>query len=373
MNEAILETKFSERLKEREETMCLRDCDLVGLNRAELYRRLKAVIGNSPIHQIDLPNGNILLQVNETRGLSESHYDRVFIPLLESLEEDGKIERDSDVLETSSGNAGISFAWAARKLRFNPYVFMPDYVPEPRIIETQRMAGHEQVVLIDDKKKFLKACSDAMVKHLRGNRDRVGAEGRKIWMANHSQNNIVPGFFAPIAQEARRFAGAIDYFIGGIGNGSTVLGIGEDLKRHSPDTKVIGFEPHRAATYFQRERVRWGNFTVPILGEGEAVHTEWSFHDLPGIGGSGNINMPFIERAIQDRIMDDIVPVDEKSILSTVRYNEELKPEERLGNSSLVARAIAEKMALDVRDKTFLTLAYDRTDRYGKPQYTPSK
>lgn len=367
----IPETRFSTRLERREKELGLDRSSLVDATRAQLYGRLKSAIGHSPVCEIALPNGNTILQVNETHGPSESHYDRVFVPLLENLEKEGKIAVGSDILETSTGSAGISFAWAAKKLGFNPYVFMPSYVPEPRIVETQRLAGREHVMLIDDRKEYIKACSDAMVDHLKANKARVSMEGRRIWMANHSQNLIVPSFFAPIVDEARAFAKGrdIDYFIGGIGNGSTLFGIGERLKQLFSQASVIGFEPHRAATYFHSERARWGNLVAPILGEGESVHAEWSFHDLPGTGGSGNVNMPFINSAIESGIMDDVVPVDERYILSNARHNEALPVEERLGNSSLVAIAIAEKMAMDVSNKVFLVLAYDRADRYGKPQY----
>lgn len=367
----IPETRFSARLERREKESGLDRPSLVDATRAQLYDRLKSAIGHSPICEIELANGNTLLQVNETHGPSESHYDRVFVSLLENLEKEGRITAGADVLETSTGSAGISFAWAAKKLGFNPYVFMPSYVPEPRIVETQRLAGHEQVVLIDDRKEYVKACSDAMVAHLKANKARVSAAGKKIWMANHSQNPIVPSLFAPIADEAHNFSDgrSIDYFIGGIGNGSTLLGIGERLKQFSSRTKVIGFEPHRAATYFHSEHARWGNLVAPILGKNESVHAEWSFHDLPGTGGSGNVNMPFINSAIENGIMDDVVPVDERYILSNTRHNEVLSIEERLGNSSLVAMAIAERMAMDVSNKVILVLAYDRADRYGKPQY----
>lgn len=367
----IPETGFSARLERREKELELDKISLVDATRVQLYDRLKSVIGHSPICEIKLPNGNTLLQINETHGPSESHYDRVFVPLLESLEKEERIGVGADVLETSTGSAGISFAWAAKKLGFNPYIFMPSYVPEPRIVESQRLAGHEQVTLIDDRKQYVKACSDAMVAHLKANKAKVNAEGRKIWMANHSQNLIVPSFFAPIADEAHNFAGVgnIDYFIGGIGNGSTLLGIGERLKQYSLRTKVIGFEPHRAATYFHSERSRWGHVVSPILGENESVHAEWSFHDLPGTGGSGNVDMPFMNAAIKNGIIDDVMPVDERFILSSSRYNEGLSHEEKLGNSSLVAIAIAERMAMDVSNKVFLALAYDRADRYGKPQY----
>lgn len=363
----IPETRFSLRLRKREQELNIREQDLVGLTRTQLFERLKAALGSNPIREIALPQGNTLLQIDETAGPTESHYDRVFVPLLEILENEGKIGPNAHVLETSTGSAGISFAWAAKKLEFQPHVFMPSYVPEPRILETQRLAGTGSVVLVDDRKQYIKACSDAMVQYLKWNREMIRTNNGKIWMANHSQDLRVPAFFSSIAAEVYNYVqgSSIDYFIGGIGNGSTILGIGKRLKEFFPASKVIGFEPHRAATYYNRYYTKWGNFVVPILGDGEKVHTEWSFHDLPGTGGSGNVDMPFINFAIEREIMDDIVPVDERFILNNVRYNEELSEENALGHSTLVARAIAERMALDVQNKVFFTLSYDRADRYG--------
>lgn len=371
MQERLPETEFSMRHKKKEQEAGLTDTDIIGLDRQTIYERLKAVIGNRPILETPLPNGNILLQVDETAGPTESHYDRAFVPLLEALEKDGKIGPDADVLETSSGSAGISFGWAATRLGFRPHVFMPSYLPKPRILETQRAVSPERTHLIDDRKRYIQACAEAMVDYLFDNGADIRAEGRKIWMPNHSQDSRTPGFFAPIADEVESYTHEtpIDYFIAGIGNGSTLLGIGNRLREHFPDSKVIGFEPHRACPYYKLHKTKWGEFMVPILGQGEEVHTDFSFHDMPGTGSFGNIDFPFINEAIAKGIMNEIIPVDERFILSQVHYNEEAKPEHQFGHTTLVARHIAEQMAQNVSNKTFLALAYDRADRYGNPRY----
>jgi hypothetical protein len=76
-----------------------------------------------------------------------------------------------------------------------------------------------------------------------------------------------------------------------------------------------------------------------------------------------------MDTAIEKNIIDDICPVQDGAILSQVRYNDELEDEQKLGNSSLVSRYIADALAANVRNKNILVIAYDRADRYGQPRY----
>ncbi len=87
---------------------------------------------------------------------------------------------------------------------------------------------------------------------------------------------------------------------------------------------------------------------------------------MPGTGGFGNNPFPFLQSAVAEGILDDVCPVDDAAILHACaeRYNAELPPEQQLGHTSLVARFIAEALAPFEAGRTFVTLAYDRADRY---------
>lgn len=75
---------------------------------------------------------------------------------------------------------------------------------------------------------------------------------------------------------------------------------------------------------------------------------------------------PFLQAAVDDDILDDVCPVNDAAILHecSARYNSELPLEQQLGHTSLVARFIAETMAPFEAGRTFITLAYDKADRY---------
>lgn len=360
------ETLFSRRIAQREAETGLTDTE--SLDRDVLYARLRSAIGNTLLREIELPNGNLLLQKDETTNPTESHYDRCYVELLHSLEKKGNISQGDTLLETTSGSAGVSFAWMCHKLGFPAHIFMPSYVPEPRIIEVKRFA--EAVHLNDDKERYVAACAEDMVSYLKANKSRVHQDGQRIWMPNHSQDPRTPSTFEAIGDEvaATKKELGVDYFIGGVGNGSTLLGVGQAVKRLWKNAKVVAYEPSRACPFYSADKKRWGSI-APKLAPDSDIPTEWQFHDMPGTGGFGNINFPFMNTALERGVIDDIVHVPDKTILSQVRYNQELPSEMQQGHTSLVSRFIAEQIAQKVRGKVFLVLAYDRADRYGKPRY----
>lgn len=355
---------FLERLADREKALGLTDAEAIVLsgNRNELYRRLEAGIGNTPIRVINLANGNTLVQKDETQGPAESHYDRCYLRLLQDLEREGTITPGDTLLEVSSGSAGISFAWMCKKLGYYPVLFMPDFIPKPRIEFAQSMA---EVHLTSNRKEYLAACIAEMMAYRAANKDKIKAAGHKLWLPNHSQDQRSPNAFGEIATEvAAQYQQPIDYFIGGIGNGTTLVGIGKRLKDLNPDTRVIGFEPARACPTFRSNPTLQAHLAPSIKTADLPVGYE--MHDLPGTGGFGNLRFPFIQQAIDKGVLDEICAVDERAILAatTDRYNSELALELQQGHTSLVARWIAEQMAEHVSGKTFLTLVYDRADRY---------
>ena len=119
---------------QREIKTGLTDGDVRGLSRADLYARIEKAVGWTGMNRFSLPNGNTLFQKNETGNPTETHYDRCYVHLIKNLELDGKIRPGDMLLETTSGSAGVSFAWVCKKLGYEAVVFMPAFVPEPRIL-----------------------------------------------------------------------------------------------------------------------------------------------------------------------------------------------------------------------------------------------
>jgi cysteine synthase len=364
---ALYNTEFQNRLNEREQREGLTRDELSTLSRPEIFARLESAIGNTPKLEVPLPNGNTLIQVDETANPAESHYDRVYIHLLKCLEQEKTISPGDTLLETTSGSAGISFAWIAKKLGYKTVVFAPRCIPEPRRFELINLC--DEVYLSDDEEGYLEACAERMVLYLKDNRKQVKATGHKIWMPNHSQDPRTPEAFHSVGDEIlAAFPGrTVDYYIGGVGNGTTILGPMTRLRQIYPHIKGIGFEPMKACPYYKQHRARWGR-VAPKLVEENDIPDGYSFHQLPGTGGYGRINFPFMNEAIAKGLIDDIIPVPTERLLEAVPYNNDVAPDHQQGNTSLIARYIAETMAAHTSGKTFLSLIYDKADRYGKPR-----
>ncbi|MFZ5365393.1 MAG: pyridoxal-phosphate dependent enzyme [Patescibacteria group bacterium] len=361
-----IQTEFQARLHEKEVRAGLTDEELEGLTQEQRYERIETLVGNTPKIEVPLVNGNVLIQSDETANPTENHYDRVYLHLLHELEKEGIIAHGDTLLETTSGSAGISFSWMCNKLGFKPVVFTPGFIPEARRTELEHLA---EVHYSDDRERYLQACAEMMVRYLRENKDKVKTTGHKIWMPNHSQDPRTPSAFHSLADEvAQKYPGQpIDYFIGGVGNGSTILGIAERLKQINPNTKVIGFEPMEACPYYKRYKDRWGH-VAPRFVRDEDVPEGYSFHELPGTGGFGNIAFPFMTEAVERGLVDDVVPVPDKQILDMLKYNEGLPPEQQQGHTSLIAHYIADIWAQHTQGKRFVSMVYDKADRYGKPR-----
>ena len=95
-------------------------------NRTAIYSELLRSIGNTPLTHLNLPNQSVLYLKEEWKGPTCSHYDRVYIPLLRSLENEGTIiPGKTELIDATTGNAGAALAWAADKLGYQCTIFIP--------------------------------------------------------------------------------------------------------------------------------------------------------------------------------------------------------------------------------------------------------
>ena len=84
-------TNFQERLRLKEQRFGLTDEDIASTTRWELFKRLEASVGNTPLRMLSLENGNVLYQKDETHNPTETHYDRCYVELLRDLESEHAI------------------------------------------------------------------------------------------------------------------------------------------------------------------------------------------------------------------------------------------------------------------------------------------
>lgn len=299
-----------------------------------ICKSIDELIGNTPLLELSNfeknhgLNATILGKV-EMMNPAGSIKDRVAKALLDSAEAAGKINKDTVLIEPTSGNTGIGLASLAAARCMRIIIVMP----ETMSIERRKLmkAYGAELVLTDGSKGMSGAIEKA---------DQLHAE---------IENSFIPGQFTnpanPAAHEAttgpeiwKDTDGKVDIFVAGVGTGGTLSGTGKFLKSKNPNVKVVAVEPA----------------TSPVLSEGHG-----GAHGIQGIGAG------FIPETLNTQIYDEVVTISDDEAFETGR---ELAAKDGLlvGISSGAAVAAARKLAERPENagKTIVAILPDTGERY---------
>lgn len=236
-------------------------------------------IGKTPLVQIDRFKENLELKNNlyakvEFFNPGGSVKDRVGLNLIKQAYQDKLIDKNTLIIEPTSGNTGIGLAIACA-IYGNELILT---MPETMSVERQ---------------KLLKAYGAKLVL-TEGKKGMQGAVDKANELASENKNSYIPGQFVnnnnpeahvkTTAQELiNDFDNKIDYFVAGIGTGGTITGVAKILKQKYPDIKIVGVEPSSS----------------PLISKGEA-----GSHGIQGIGAN------FIPEILDRNLIDEMITVD---------------------------------------------------------------
>ena len=313
----------------------------------------EAIMSEHPIgatRLIELPApgmGNRIFAKAEHENPTGSHYDRVYWNLLQSMEDAGKIHPNiTTLVETTSGNSGISCAWLAKLRGYQGCALFTPEKFRPRCIELMAAQGAE-VRESTGGNGIMDAARDMRTYLISRVMEKVG-ELRKFVSPNHSQVLASCDALAPIAEEATAEAGELfDCFVGAAGNGCTLWGIGSRLREGNPNMHIMAFESSRA-------RVAQEILTMRASQQPHQLHT------LFGTGGWG-VDFPHLKRAVTE-LVDNVVPVDEGSWVRAQRELADMG--HAVGNTSAASYQLACDYCEGVTDKNVLIVFYDSADHY---------
>jgi len=300
-----------------------------------IYNNVLEAMGNTPIirlnHMVPKDAAQVLVKY-EGLNVGGSIKTRVAYNMIMDAISKGKINKDTVIVEPTSGNQGIGLALVGAVLGYKVRIIMPDSVSMERM-KLMRHYGAE-VVLIHDAGNIGQAIEDCLQTALR--------------MQSEEENVFVPQqFINPANPMIHRYqtgleileqvGGPIDGFCSGIGTGGTITGIGETLKALNPHMIIWAVEPENAA----------------ILAGG-TVGT----HLQMGIGDG------LIPEILNRNIYEDIYIVSDEEALRTARR---LAREEGLmcgissGTNVAAAIQLAKKLGAG---KTVVTVLPDTAERY---------
>jgi len=253
---------------------------------AKIAKDITKLIGNTPLVRLNKVTKDSVATVVaklEFFNPCSSVKDRIGLSMIEQAEKEGKIAKDTIILEPTSGNTGIALAFVCAVKGYRLVLTMP----ETMSIERRQLLSSfgAEIVLTP------------------GPEGMSGAVRRAEELAKKDKRYFIPQQFKnPANPEIHRRAtareiwddtdGRIDILVAGIGTGGTITGVAEVIKKKKPALRAIAVEPKDSAV---------------LSGEKAGPHK------IQGIGAG------FIPEVLNTKIIDEIIRVSNEDAISTAR------------------------------------------------------
>lgn len=301
-----------------------------------VYNNILEAVGNTPLIKLNhiVPEGAAdVLVKNEGLDVGGSIKTRTALNMIEHAEKDGKLNKNSIIVEPTSGNQGIGLALIGAVKGYRTIIIMPDSVSHERSMLVKHYGA--EVILIHDDGDIGKAIENCRLKA-----EEIAASDPNVFIPQQFENPAnTEAQYAYTAKELLEAVDGrvIDGFCSGIGTGGTITGIGHALKEANPSTVIWAAEPENAAI---------------LSGGSIGTHVQMGIGDglIPGI--------------LDTKVYDDICIITDDEALDTSRR---LAREEGMmcGISSGTNVACAIKLAMKLGSgKTVVTVLPDTAERY---------
>ena len=300
-----------------------------------IYDNVLDAMGQTPIIRLNKMNDEDSAEVLvkfEGLNVGGSIKTRTAYNMIKAAEKKGLINKDTIIVEPTSGNQGIGLALIGAVKGYKTVIIMPDSVSEER----RKLVRHygAEVVLVHDAGNIGECIDECLQTALR-----MAAENPNVYVPQQFENEANPKVHKhhTALEIMEQVAGPIDGFCSGIGTGGTITGIGEVLKAQNPDITIWAVEPENAAI---------------LAGGNIGTHLQM------GIGDG------LIPKILNQNIYDDICIISDEEALQTSR---DLAKKEGLmcGISSGTNVAAALKLAKKLgKGKTVVTVLPDTAERY---------
>lgn len=294
------------------------------------FQNTLETIGNTPVVKINKLFGTehevwIKLEKSNPGG---SIKDRIALSMIEDAEAKGLLNKDSIIIEPTSGNTGIGLALVAAVKNYKLILVMPESMSLER---RKIMESYGAEFVLTPREKGMKGAIEKA--------EELAQQTPNSWIPRQFDNPAnVKVHVETTAQEIiKDFPDGLDYLITGVGTGGHITGIAKVLKQKFPNVKVIAVEPELS----------------PVLSGGAPAP-----HPLQGLGAG------FIPSILDTTLLDEIVQIGKDDAFE---YTKEAAKKEGLfvGISTGAAlAAVAQKLPEIPAGSNILTVNYDTGERY---------
>ena len=301
---------------------------------AKIAKKLTELIGNTPLLQLSnysdkkhlLANVIVKIEAFNPAGCVK---ERIALAMIEDAEKQGLLKPGAVIIEPTSGNTGIGLAMVAAIKGYKLILTMPETMSVER--RTLLKALGAEIVLTPGVDGMKGAIAKA---------HQLAEESVQAFIPQQFDNPSNPEIHRTTTGEEiwRDTDGQVDIFVAGVGTGGTVSGVGQALKAHNPNVKIVAVEPSDS----------------PVLSGGNP-----GAHKIQGIGAG------FVPKNYYPSVVDEIIQVSNDNAIHTAR---ELAKQEGLlvGISSGAAVYAATQLALrpENKGKNIVALLPDTGERY---------
>jgi cysteine synthase A len=299
---------------------------------AQIYNDITQTIGSTPLVRLNRLTQGLdatILAKMELKNPLGSVKDRIGLAMINKAEEGGLINKETLIVEPTSGNTGIALAFVCATRRYRLVLTMP----ETMSIERRKLLKHlgAEIVLTPGNEGMKGAINKA---------NEIRSLNENAYMPDQFSNPTNPEIHRKTTAEEiwRDTDGGVDIVVAGVGTGGTITGISEVIKQRKPSFRAIAVEPADSA----------------VLSGGKPGP-----HKIQGIGAG------FVPKVLNTGIIDEIITVTNEQAFETARNI--AKSEGILcGISSGAAVWAAVQMALrpDNRRKKIVVILPSTGERY---------
>ncbi|MFN8472325.1 MAG: cysteine synthase A [Anaerolineae bacterium] len=245
------------------------------------------LIGNTPLVRLNrVTEGAVAEVVAKLEFYNPGHSvkDRIGAAMIEAAEAAGKINKDTVIVEPTSGNTGIALAMVAAAKGYKCILTMPETMSKER--RTLLRAYGAELVLTPG--------PEGMAGAIRKAEELAAQDPNKYFIPQQFENPANPEIHRRTTAEEiwNDTDGKVDFLVSGIGTGGTITGVGEVIKARKPSFRAIAVEPAASAV---------------LSGQPKGPHP------IQGIGAG------FVPKVLNTQIYDEIIQVKNEDAFATAR------------------------------------------------------